>query len=126
LPAQGETLAEKRVTDASLNGFLIFLYVEPTKPMKQDAKAAGIYENTARGVKCDRIRVVRVEDIVHHAERIDLAMHPDATNKARRDTEGDQLRLDLRPARTEIAEAKKPAESVIAHKHRSAKKRNSR
>jgi DNA modification methylase len=99
---------------------------EPTKPMKQDAKAAGIYENTARGVKCDRIRVVRVEDIVHHAERIDLAMHPDATNKARRDTEGDQLRLDLRPARTEIAEAKKPAESVITHKHRSAKKRNSR
>jgi len=99
---------------------------EPTRPMKKDAKSAGIYENAARGIRCDKIRIVRVEEIIHHAERIDLAMHPDATNKARRDAEGDQLRLDLRPARTEAQEEKKPAESVTEHKHRSAKRRNSR
>jgi hypothetical protein len=99
---------------------------EPTRPMKKDAKSAGIYDNAGRGIRRDKIRIVRVQEILHHPERIDLAMHPDATTKARRDAEGDQLRLDLRPARTEIAEAKKPAESVIAQKHRSAKKRNSR
>jgi hypothetical protein len=35
---------------------------EPTRPMKQESKTAGLYQNKNRGIKCDRIVIVRVED----------------------------------------------------------------
>lgn len=70
---------------------------EPTKPMLQNAKAFGIYENRSRGIRCDRVRIVRIEDIIHGAARVELPLHPEATNKARRDAEGNQLSLDLKP-----------------------------
>jgi DNA modification methylase len=70
---------------------------EPTQPMRKDAKAAGFYENKARGIKCDRIRIVSIEDIVHGTAHIGLSVHPDATNRARKDADGNQLSLDLRP-----------------------------
>jgi len=84
---------------------------EPTAPMRKDARAAGFYENRERGIKCDRIRIVRVEDIIRKGERIELALHPEATNTARRESEGQQMSLDLKPPSTE-AEPKKEVQSV--------------
>jgi DNA modification methylase len=69
---------------------------EPTAPMNRDASAAGVYENKPRGIKCDRIRIVRVEDIIHGDERLDLPLHSDALSKALRDAEGTQLTLNLK------------------------------
>ena len=80
---------------------------EPTKPIYKDAKAANFYENKQRGIKCDRIRIVRVEDILRNGERIELPLHPEATNRARRDSEGQQLSLNLRPPTSENEEPKK-------------------
>lgn len=71
-----------------------------SKPMKQDADAAGIYENKARGIECRRIRIVTIEDILRRSVRIELPLHGEASNKARVDLEGDQLTLDLKPATT--------------------------
>lgn len=69
---------------------------EPTKPMMQDAKSAGIYESKVRGIRCDRIRIVRVQDMLQGLLRLDLPLNVDATMKARRDIEGQQLSLDLK------------------------------
>jgi hypothetical protein len=82
--------------------------------MKQDAKSAGIYENKMRGIKCDRIRIVQVEEILHGSARLDLPLNLDATVKARRDAEGDQLKLDLRPPQ---AESDQPAKKAVAAAH---------
>jgi hypothetical protein len=73
----------------------------PTKPMMQDAKAAGIYENRTRGIRCDRIRIVRVEEIIRSHHRLELPLHYEALNKAQRDQEGSQLMLDLRPPKSD-------------------------
>jgi DNA modification methylase len=85
-----------------------------TKPMKQDAKSAGIYENKLRGIKCDRIRIVHVEEILHGAASLDLPLNLDATVKARRDAEGEQLKLDLRPPKPE---SDQPAKKTVAAAH---------
>ncbi|HWG40320.1 MAG TPA: restriction endonuclease [Candidatus Acidoferrales bacterium] len=97
-----------------------------TKPMKQDAKSAGIYENRLRGIKCDRIRIVQVEEVLHGAARLDLPLNVDATVKARRDAEGDQLKLDLRPAKEDgrgapaKSEPKRPTQIGYATRERGA------
>jgi DNA modification methylase len=96
----------------------------PTKPMMQDAKAAGLYENKTRGIKCDRIRIVRIEDVIRSHHRLELPLHSDALNKAQREQEGSQLTLDLRPPKLEdVGPARKVATSVSAvatpRKHKS-------
>ncbi len=79
---------------------------EPTQPMRKDAKAAGIYENKQRGIRCDRIRIVTIEEMLRGnlPSRVGLPLHPDATNRARRDAEGNQLNLDLKPPAPEQPE----------------------
>ena len=89
---------------------------------------AGIYENKLRGIKCDKIRIVQVEEILHGTSRLDLPLNLDATVKARRDAEGDQLKLDLRPAKEEVAQPeKKTVASASAprakERHRSSRPR---
>ncbi len=82
--------------------------------MKRDARSAGLYENAHRGIKCDKIRIVRIEDIIHHGARVDLALHPEATNHARLDFEGSQLTLNLQAPETElILKPKKEAASAV-------------
>jgi DNA modification methylase len=86
---------------------------QPTEPMRKDARAAGFYENKTRGIKCDRIRIVHVEDMIRNGERIELPLHPEATNRARRDSEGQQMSLNLTaPASDKQAEPKKEVTSV--------------
>jgi hypothetical protein len=97
-----------------------------TKPMKQDAKSAGIYENRLRGIKCDRIRIVQVEEVLHGAARLDLPLNVDATVKARRDAEGDQLKLDLRPAKEEPTQPEKKTVASALGPHAKERRRTSR
>lgn len=97
---------------------------EPTKPMTKDAKAAGIYENKLRGVRCDRIRIVRVADIIHGSQPLELPVHGEATNKARLDVEGAQLSLDLKPEKAPAPDASQkkgptPVRSATEKKRRS-------
>jgi hypothetical protein len=89
--------------------------------MMQDAKSAGIYENKARGIKCERIRIVQVEELVHGAARLDLPLNLDATVKARRDAEGDQLKLDLRPPTPEPSQPAKKAVAAAHHQKQPAR-----
>jgi hypothetical protein len=51
-----------------------------------------------------------------------LPMHPEAMNKARRDIEGDQMRLDLRPAQEPEETERRPAASVGREKKVSPRK----
>lgn len=106
----------------------LITYEPATAPMHKDAKAAGIYENLTRGIRSDRIRIVQVEDMLHSDARVELPVHYDATNKARRESEGDQLRLDLRPPGTEtIPEQPKKApasERLSALDRKRTKKRS--
>lgn len=70
-------------------------------------------ENKQRGIKCDKIRIVRVEDIIHNGDRVELPLHPEATNRARRDSEGQQMSLGLRPPNSDDqSEPKKAVASV--------------
>jgi DNA methylase len=85
---------------------------EETEPMRKDAKSAGVYETKLRGIRCDRIRIIRVVDILHKNKRIELPLHPESTNRARRDSEGQQLSLELRPHGTESVPEKKSVASV--------------
>ena len=113
--------------DRATLGCLITLE-EPTEAMRRDAKSAGVYENKARGIKCDRIRIVRVEDLIVKSERLELPLHSEASDKAMRDAEGNQLKLDLKPAEPErVAEredrrehyhAKPPVRAIPRNKSR--------
>jgi DNA modification methylase len=80
----------------------------PSKPMKQDADNAGIYENRARGIECPKIRIVTVEDMLRRAIRIELPLHGEASNKARVELEGEQLTLDLKPETATVPEVERP------------------
>jgi site-specific DNA-methyltransferase (adenine-specific) len=97
-----------------------------TRPMKQDAKSAGIYENKLRGIKCDRMRIVQVEEILHGSARLDLPLNLDATVKAHRDAEGDQLKLDLRPAKEDAARPEKKTVASALAPHAKERRRTSR
>lgn len=87
---------------------------DETEPMRKDAKAAGLYVNEARGIRCDRIRIVRVADIIRNNARVDLPLHPEATNKARLEAEGQQMSLELRPPTSEVPRKQAVSEKFIA------------
>ena len=97
---------------------------EPTAPMRKDAKAAGVYENRLRGIHCDRIRIVRIEDVIHGGQRLELPLHSDAMLKARQESEGSQLALDFKESKSEAPPQQKkvptPARpSIITRKRKS-------
>jgi hypothetical protein len=97
----------------------------PTRPMLQDAKAAGMYENKTRGIKCDRIRIVRVEDIIRAHQRLELPLHSEALSMAQRDQEGSQLTLDLRPPKVEQPQAERKAVTSVDRATTVTRKRKS-
>lgn len=83
----------------------------PTSAMRQDAKSAGVYDNKYRGIKCDKIRIVNVEDIIYRQERLELPLHSEASEDALRQAEGGQMKLDFHEPRTS-GEPRKAAASV--------------
>jgi len=109
------TLRGDMERDQAALGCLITLE-EPTEAMSREAKSAGIYDNKARGIKCDRIRMVRVEDLILKPERLELPLHSDASDTALREVEGNQLRLDLRPPEPEKAEEYKERQKPLLRK----------
>lgn len=97
----------------------------PTKPMMADAGNAGIYENKLRGIECPRIRIVRIEDMLHHGARVNLPLHGEATTKARVAIEGEQLELEWAPL-TEVPEVERKKEAASESVSEAAKKKRSR
>lgn len=81
----------------------LITYENETEPMRKDARNAGMYVNESRGIRCPKIRIVRVASILK-GDRVELPLHPAATSKARTESEGQQLLLDLKPPGTEKIE----------------------
>ncbi len=69
---------------------------EPTKPMLQEAKNAGVYEHALMGRTYDRIRIVTVREIIEQDIRIDLPLSYDAVKPGKKGADdGLQMRIDL-------------------------------
>lgn len=80
----------------------------PSRPMVENAKAAGVYENSRTNFKSDRIRIITIEDLIHNHARIELSMDIDSIRKANLESEG-QLTLNLKS----LSIAEKPKATSI-------------
>lgn len=90
-------------------------YAEPTKPMREKAKSAGIYTHELTGKVCDKIRIVTVRQMIEENLRLDLPQDFGAFRTALRKLEGKQMELDLKvPQPDSLFETKKPVARVIS------------
>ena len=55
---------------------------QPTQPMKEEAKTAGIYEHALMGRAYPRIQIVTIEEIVEQHKKLDVPMSLDVLKKA--------------------------------------------
>jgi site-specific DNA-methyltransferase (adenine-specific) len=75
------TLQGDMVHNNAQLGALITLE-DPTRNMKDQATAAGRFEHQATGIKCDKIRIVTIEDIVDGGQRLELPLDMEALKEA--------------------------------------------
>jgi site-specific DNA-methyltransferase (adenine-specific) len=68
---------------------------KPSKPMVEEAKAAGLFNHEQMGRSYDRIQIVTAEEIVEQHKRLDIPMSLEVLKDARRDVEDTQLKLHL-------------------------------
>ncbi|HOR78192.1 MAG TPA: DNA methyltransferase [Anaerolineaceae bacterium] len=68
---------------------------EPTRPMIEEAKTAGLYAHPIMERNYDRIRIVTVREIIEQGTRIDLPLSYDVVKPGKRADEGQQLLIDL-------------------------------
>jgi len=66
---------------------------EPTKPMIQDAKAAGQYRHEEMGKNYDRISIVTIKEMVEEATRLEIPMSVDVLKAAQKVINEEQLSL---------------------------------
>jgi DNA modification methylase len=66
---------------------------EPTKPMKDEAKAAGLYHHPRMGKSYGRIQIVTVKEIIEDGKRLDLPLGREVLKTAQREVEDSQLNL---------------------------------
>ena len=78
-------------TEAPL-GVLITLE-QPTKPMLQEAKAAGQYHHPDMGRSYERITIVTAQEIVEDHKRLDIPMSLEVLKAAEREIEDKQMKL---------------------------------
>ena len=78
-------------TEAPL-GVLITLE-PPTKPMLQEAKAAGQYHHPDMGRSYERITIVTAQEIVEDHKRLDIPMSLEVLKAAEREIEDKQMKL---------------------------------
>jgi DNA modification methylase len=78
-------------TEAPL-GVLITLE-PPTKPMLQEAKAAGQYHHPDMGRSYERITIVTAQEIVEEHKRLDIPMSLEVLKAAEREIEDKQMKL---------------------------------
>jgi DNA modification methylase len=68
---------------------------KPSKPMIEEAKAAGLFNHEQMGRSYDRIQIVTAEEIVEQHERLEIPMSLEVLKDARRDVDDTQLKLGL-------------------------------
>jgi hypothetical protein len=92
----------KRSDVASLRGDMekaraelaILITLEPpTKPMKEDAKAAGVYNHIEMGKNYDRISIVTIQEIVEQGKRLEIPMSLEVLKAAQKEIKEKQLPL---------------------------------
>jgi DNA modification methylase len=91
---------------------VLITYEEPTKPMKEKAKAAGTYTHELTGRICDRISIITVEAMIEKGVRLDLPQDFAAFKAAVRQVDSRQMELPLSDDVGDV-EPKKPVASVI-------------
>ncbi len=74
---------------------LLITMDEPTKPMLEEAKNAGVYEHALMGRSYDRIRIVTVREMIEKDARIDLPLSYDAVKPGKKGADDLQMRIDL-------------------------------
>jgi len=74
---------------------LLITMDEPTKPMLEEAKNAGVYEHALMGRSYDRIRIVTVREMIEQGARIDLPLSYDAVKPGKKGADDLQMRIDL-------------------------------
>jgi site-specific DNA-methyltransferase (adenine-specific) len=76
----------------------VFITLEKaTKPMIEEAKAAGQYTHEQMGRNYDRIQIVTIEEILEQDKRLDIPMSLEVLKNAQRETESNQMSLIPRP-----------------------------
>jgi len=72
----------------------VFITLEKaTKPMIEEAKAAGQYTHEQMGRNYDRIQIVTIEEILEQDKRLDIPMSLEVLKNAQRETESNQMSL---------------------------------
>jgi site-specific DNA-methyltransferase (adenine-specific) len=66
---------------------------EPTRPMNEEAKAAGTYRHPHMPTPYDKIKIVTVREILEEDKRLDIPMSLEVLKEAQRDIEDKQLSL---------------------------------
>jgi hypothetical protein len=75
-------------------GILISLD-EPTKPMKEEAGAAGSYEHPLMGRSYPRIQIITIRDIIELGKRLDLPLNIEVLKSATPVQDDPQLDLGI-------------------------------
>lgn len=65
----------------------------PTKPMIEEAKAAGQYHHEQMGRSYDRIQIVTIQEILERDKRLDVPMSLEVLKNAQREVESNQMSL---------------------------------
>ena len=86
------TLRGDMESDGATLAILITLE-EPTKPMIEDAKKAGLYKHETMGRDYDKISIVTVREIVEDGKRLEIPMSLEVVAAAKRQAESDQIEL---------------------------------
>jgi len=68
---------------------------EPTRPMIEEAKTAGLYAHPIMERNYDRIRIVTVREMIEHGARLDLPLSYDAVKPGKKGSDDSQLSLKL-------------------------------
>jgi DNA modification methylase len=68
---------------------------EPTRPMIEEAKTAGLYAHPIMERNYDRIRIVTVREMIEEGARLDLPLSYDAVKPGKKGSDDSQLSLKL-------------------------------
>jgi site-specific DNA-methyltransferase (adenine-specific) len=68
---------------------------EPTKPMREEAAAAGLYEHKLMGRSYNRIQIVTVQEIIEQEKRLEMPLSIEVVKSAAANVAGEQLNLGV-------------------------------
>jgi site-specific DNA-methyltransferase (adenine-specific) len=75
-------------------GVLITLE-EPTRPMREEAAAAGLYEHSLMGRSYNRIQIVTVKEMIEQNKRLEMPLSLEVLKSAAANTGAEQLGFNM-------------------------------